>query len=211
MRGTEDRPHRLVVEGADDLNVTFHLLKASGYDWNTSEVHIEDAKGKPKMLPQVSPTVKSYRRSAFVLDADIDVSATWRSLSGKLADAEISLPPGPQDGGTILSNHHHMGGKIGVWVMPDNQGHGTLENFLETLVPASDRLWPFACKSTRDAKEHDSKYRDSDERTCCLHAWLSWQRVPGCPFGTAVTARFFDTDVEATHRFVAWFHSVFST
>ena len=42
-----------------------------------------------------------------------------------------------------------------------------------------------------------------------LHTWLAWQREPGRPFGTALTAQIFGHDSPETLAFLAWFRRLF--
>ena len=100
--------------------------------------------------------------------------------------------------------------RVGVWLMPDNQRIGTLEDFLRTLVEDADSLLPHAQESTTQAKKtHGADFRDMDEQKAVLHAWLAWQEVPGLPYGTAIRARYFRQDSPVAERFVAWFRRLF--
>ncbi len=100
--------------------------------------------------------------------------------------------------------------RVGVWLMPDNQQEGTLEDFLRTLVKEANPLLPHARESTTQAKSrHGANYRNVDEKKAVLHAWLAWQSEPGLPYGTAIRAQYFRPDSPVAERFVAWFRRVF--
>ena len=100
--------------------------------------------------------------------------------------------------------------RVGVWLMPDNQREGTLENFLRDLVEEVDPLLPYAEESSWRAKELGAKFSGSDVDKAVLHTWLAWQEEPGLPYGTAMRARFFRDDSPAAQAFVTWFRMVFN-
>ena len=48
-----------------------------------------------------------------------------------------------------------------------------------------------------------------DEPKAVIHTWLAWQKEPGRPFGTAITARFLDPNVPEVDVLVAWLKRLF--
>ena len=99
--------------------------------------------------------------------------------------------------------------RVGVWLMPNNQREGTLENFLRDLVEEADPLLPCAEESSRRAKELGAGFSANDTDKAVLHTWLAWQEETGLPYGTAMRARYFRDDSLAAQAFVTWFRAVF--
>ena len=212
----------LRVEGGDDLHAILHLLIRNGIDydqqpWPSWFPSIEEVKGgKTGVVDNVERLVRasSNGRIGFVLDADDSVRDTWRAMMSRLRQVGLDPPPAVPPQGFVGESTEYRA-HVGVWLMPDNeqegqQGEGTLERFLETLVREADPLLPHAREATRQAKtNHEAVYRDVDVRKAELHAWLAWQREPGLPYGTAIKARFFRHDSPVATRFVAWFRRVF--
>lgn len=207
---------QLRVEGTDDDHTIRHLLIRHGIDydhkpWPAWVPAVEQAGDKDKLLQNVGRNVKasSGRAVGFVLDADSSLPNRWRAMSSRLRDVGVDTPKDiPPEGFVGESRTYRT--RVGVWLMPDNQQGGTLEDFLRTLVEDADPLLPHAQESTTQAKQrHGANYRKVDENKAVLHAWLAWQEVPGLPYGTAMRARYFRQDSPVAESFVAWFRRVF--
>lgn len=207
---------QLWVEGADDDHTIRHLLIRHGVDydhkpWLAWIPSIEQAGDKDKLLQTVERSVRASTNRAvgFVLDADSSLQNRWAAMSSRLREAGVGPPEDiPPEGFVGASQMYRT--QVGVWLMPDNQQEGTLENFLKTLIEEADPLLPHAQESTIQAKKlHGAKYRDVDEKKAVLHAWLAWQSRPGVPYGTAIQARYFRQHSPVARRFVAWFRRVF--
>ena len=99
--------------------------------------------------------------------------------------------------------------RVGVWLMPDNQRSGALEDFLADLVDCGDQLLPHAREATNDARTLGADFRKRDTQKAMVHAWLAWQRDPGCPYGTAIRAHYFRHDTAVADSFVNWFQRLY--
>ena len=207
---------QLWVEGADDDHTIRHLLIRHGVDydhkpWLAWIPSIEQAGGKNKLLQTVERSVRASTNRAvgFVLDADSSLQSRWAAMSSCLGDAGVNVPEDiPPEGFVGESQTYRT--RVGVWLMPDNQREGALEDFIGTLVEEADPLLPHARESTIQAKKlHGANYRDVDEKKAVLHAWLAWQEEPGLPYGIAIRAKYFRQDSPVAERFVAWFRGVF--
>ena len=91
--------------------------------------------------------------------------------------------------------------------MPDNEEPGILENFLEKLISGDDPCWSHAHEATVRAGEIGAPFQNYIKAR--LHTWLAWREPPGQPFGTAMTARCFQSDTDDALRFVDWFRRIF--
>jgi hypothetical protein len=101
--------------------------------------------------------------------------------------------------------------KIGVWIMPDNNLNGVLEDFMRFLIPQGDNLLPVAEEvlSNIEAQTHN-KYHLIHKPKALIHTWLSWQETPGKPLGQSITMRYLNTEAEVSQRFVNWIISTFT-
>jgi len=71
---SEKSPHRLLVEGKDDLHTVIHLLRRHGLDYDSPPqglpyIHATD--GYSPLLDALSVAAKSYKRLGVVIDADL--------------------------------------------------------------------------------------------------------------------------------------------
>ena len=58
--------------------------------------------------------------------------------------------------------------------------------------------------------ESDLRFGDLAKPKALIHTWLAWQKYPGTPFGTAITARFLDPDVAQVDVLVSWLKRLFN-
>jgi hypothetical protein len=209
---TKQSPYRLLVEGEDDKHTIIHLMTHHGIDWNSATAvlpYVEDCEGIDSLVRLLPVAAKSgYKRLGVVADANSDLAARWTQVRTALVATGLDLPenPGP-DGMVVVENAWDIG--VGVWLMPDNQNRGRIEDFLISLVPPADGCWGYACGATQHAKELGAKFSDKDFCKANIHTWLAWQETPGLPFGTAITAKYFGVDSPEALRFVAWFKQLF--
>ncbi len=207
MRPSERSKRRLTVEGQNDKWAIINLLQRHGFnppadDQSTPYVH--DAGSVERVLDSLSAGVRTYERYGIVIDADAGLERRWVQIRSHLSPLGITLPDSPAPGGTVvvgLRPHH----RVGVWIMPNNQDPGILEDFLAKLVPPGDACWPHACEATARAREIGAPLGEKDVSKGTIHAWLAWQKQPGLPFGQALTARVLRHDTPEALDFVGWF------
>ena len=195
----------LLVEGLDDMHVIEHIChkrKIPVPDEVKSHSGDQDVLGILSI--QLKTSTDEGELVAVVIDADKDVRSRWQAISKRLNDAGYEdVPDNPEPNGTILDPPE---GSIlpiaGVWIMPNNQHSGKLEDFLISLVPNQDILLTHAT----EVVEHipDKRFKDEDQVKAIMHTWLAWQQSPGRPYGTAIRASFLDAEAPAADALVAW-------
>lgn len=214
MQPSENSPYRLLVEGSDDLHSVVHLLARNGYNWENDQAvrpYIEDSGSLSKLLKIFSVALRGqYQRLGVIVDANLSFQDRWSALRDRASAEGVELPETPTPDGTIVPGRF-PGSRLGFWVMPDNTSPGTLEHFLQKLVPNDDPTWPFADEAAQEARNRGGKCKEKDHLKSALHTWLAWQEDPGLPFGTALRAQVFAHDSEDALRFVAWFLRLFES
>jgi len=214
MAPPEDSPYQLLVEGSDDLNTIIHLMKRHEFDWDdeTSIRPFLSARGGINgLLKDIPAFLRSaaYQRIGVVLDANSDLTARWTQVRDRAQEAGANLPDLPLPQGTTVSGRV-ADSRFGVWIMPDNQSLGALENFLGKLMPDADPIQVYAGEAVNEARRRGAKCQPKDHIKSVLHTWLAWQAKPGLPFGTALQAEIFEKDSDVALRFVAWFRNLFA-
>ena len=205
----------LWVEGRDDLYAMAELLVRHGVDYDHERDRLPEIKesGSVEKLLAAMPTgveLSTGRAVGFVLDADSPLADRWRAVRDRLHEAGVDTPETPPSEG-FIGNADRYKSRVGVWLMPDNEHDGTLETFLRMLIEENDTLIEHAKSATDRAKTLGAVFKDVDRLKAILHAWLAWQGEPGCPYGTAIRARFFrQHDSPAAVRFVAWFRRLYT-
>jgi hypothetical protein len=201
----------LLVEGTDDKNVLMHICGNRGIG-KLDEIKTHE--GDVKLLDGFPAQLKESRIKVLgiVLDADTDASARWDAIGSRLTKAGYGgVPSQPAPDGTIVEPPtNSVLPRFGVWIMPDNRSMGKLEDFLRFLVPAARRrLFAHVKFSVQGIPEEDRLFSKPDETKALIHTWLAWQKEPGRPFGTAITAKFLDPNVPQVDVLVAWMKRLF--
>jgi len=208
---------RLIVEGIDDQYTVINLMARHGIDWENKKTRIEidNAKGWTEALATLITTIKSCEKTGIILDADLDLTRRWKSVCDRIRAVTnelglpVILPNQPDPAGTIIKLDNDS--VIGVWLMPNNQSEGKLEDFLTRLIPDvdSNACWQHACQVTQEARSLGAKFSELDTVKAYVHTWLAWQETTGLPFGTAIKAAYFSHDTPEALAFAAWFKKLF--
>ena len=94
--------------------------------------------------------------------------------------------------------------------MPNNTLPGTLENFVQWLVPPERAsLWDHAEASTAYLPVKPSPLTDNWLAKARIHAYLAWQEEPGKPMGVAITSRYLAGDSVSAQPFLDWLRRLF--
>jgi hypothetical protein len=200
----------LLVEGSDNEHVLRHICGERGVG------KLDEVKPQGdviRLLENFPVRLKESDVEALgvVIDADTDLAARWQSLSDRLTKAGYeSVPVNPAPAGTILAPPaDSLLPRVGVWIMPDNQTKGILEDFLHFLVPSGSELFGHVKSSVAAIPEGERRFSQLAEPKAIIHTWLAWQQEPGKPLGTAITAKFLDANVAQVDVLVAWLKELF--
>ena len=197
----EDRV--LLVEGQDDKHVVRHLCNRSQ---PMPAFDIRDKGGIDNLLASIGPEVKAPGRMAVGIlpDANDDPEARWNALRHRLADQHFDLPERPDPNGTVIDGSP----RIGIWLWPDNQEPGELENFVEVMVPRRDGVWPLAQAYVDGIPEPERRFPLGKTLKAQLHAWLATRRTPG-RMGSSIGTGELEVDGPLAERFADWLRRLF--
>jgi len=141
------KPQQLLVEGKNDQHVIWALCKKYQVP-ETFSVEVpteEDGQGIEVLLEGLSARLKENNllTLGIVVDADRDLLARWQSVRYRLsASGYQNIPEAPPPEGWVYAPPDLP--KVGVWLMPNNQLPGMLEDFVAHLIPPDDVLLPKA-------------------------------------------------------------------
>jgi hypothetical protein len=191
---------RLLVEGPDDKHVISHLLLARyrGYE----RIKVTDHGGIEPLLEELSVFLKGTENFGIVLDANDSINNRWDAVRNRAIQAGYTVSATPEPAGTVITTNAKP--RFGVWIMPDNQMPGMLEDFVGRLVPEGDGLWPMADEVVKNIPEERRRFRPKALLKAIVHTWLAWQEEPGTPMGAAINQRYLRNDSELADRFIAW-------
>lgn len=201
---------KLFVESSNDEHVLYSIFNK--YSVPEGVFEVVQKNGVSNILKELRIQLKFQdeekilERIGIVVDADDDLEKRWRELVKILEQAGYTdLPAKPDPGGTILRSEGMP--TVGIWLMPDNQVPGKLENFVSFLVPPDDTLWNHALTCVVGLPER--RFHDRDEIKAHVHTWLAWQKDPGTPMGWAITKGYLSANAEQVRQLVNWLRELF--
>lgn len=186
----------LLVEGQDDKHVVWHLCdqessvffaERSGHCMNvtvpsqSSTFRISDKDSRSELINSISSVVKGreYKAVGIMLDADDSPGERWDQVTWELAKAGLTLPESPNPAGTIVPAQDGFHPRVGIWMMPDNQRDGELEDFVLRMIRCDDRVWPLSQEYVDNIPERDRKFSTVKSDKAKLYAWLAARKDPG--------------------------------
>ena len=214
----------LLVEGVDDKHLVWQiccrhksLFRAdrAGSDLSVTlrvqetSFHILDIVNRPELLKSVRATVDGSERPAvgIVVDADANLENCWNEVVKSFDRTGIRLPPTPEPTGTIIPENG-FSPRIGIWLMPDNQSIGELEDFALDMLPANDTVWQSSVSYIDGIPQSERKFKPDKTDKAKLHAWLATRREPG-RMGAAVGAGDLEIDGSLCQNFLSWLTRLF--
>jgi len=200
----------LMVEGPDDEHVVKHICGVR--QLGKIEI-IHPYGGKDPLLEGVGARLKESDITALgiILDADTDLHASWQAIAARLNQAGYpDVPETPSAVGTVVeAPADSLLPRVGIWLMPDNQVPGILEDFLRFLVPAGDPLFAHVEQSLDSIPPGLCRFTDLKKPKARIHTWLAWQEEPGKPFGQAISASYLDPNLPVANSFAIWLQQTF--
>jgi hypothetical protein len=198
----------LLVEGADDE----HVVKAICGARSLGKIDvIFPYNGKDPLLEGIPVRLKESDVAAVgvVIDADTDLNGRWEAVKNRVKHSGYVLPELPNPAGTIVIPDDPDLPRLGVWVMPNNQVPGILENFLAFLINDDDGLFEHIKHSIDTINATALRFDGLKRPKAEIHTWLAWQEEPGKPLGVSITARYLDAGVDEVTVFADWLKKLF--
>jgi hypothetical protein len=197
----------LLVEGKDDQHVIWALCKK----FNIPEsFDVIDCEGIEKLYDAIPVRFKQsgIKTIGIIIDADTEINSRWMAVKNILSQQDFAIPNELPREGLILLNKNDI--KVGVWIMPDNNLNGILEDFISFLVPDSDELLPIV-NNTLDEIENRklNKYSLIHKSKAKIHTWLAWQETPGAPMGLSITKKYLNTNDATCLHLIEWLQALF--
>ncbi len=196
-------PRVLLVEGQDDEHVVAHLRKI---DSSIPEFAIVAKGGVNPLLRAIEAEVKAPQRETIgiLVDANDDLLGRWTAVTDRLRRSGIRAPKDPDPDGSVID----CTPRIGIWLMPDNQASGELENFIAGMIPNDDAVWPRSQAYVDGISERDRRFSGRKILRAKVHSWLATREEPR-RMAAAIGAGDLDVGSPDTIRLVAWLRRLF--
>ena len=211
------QPQQLLVEGKNDQ----HIIWALCHKYNIQETfsvelpdssEIGEEKGVETILKILPNKLKENNliTLGIVVDADQDLPTRWQSIRDRLNKVGYqNIPNSPPPKGLILEEKEFP--KVGVWLMPNNQLPGMIEDFVAYLIPDDDDLHQKAESILQEIEQDNlNLYSPIHHPKALIHTWLAWQKKPGMPMGQAITAQVLNNNQDIINNFISWLNQLFA-
>lgn len=203
----------LFLEGKDDCIVISNLCEQRGVNKNFEFKVCESRENAIKELElAINEQATTYSTAGIVIDADTDNYAAWHKVrtkidaTGRYEDIPKILP----ENGLILNAKKSIYPRLGVWIMPDNQVAGMLEDFVALLANEKNNLMKEAELILQSLEERSlNLYKPIHRAKAKIHTFLAWQDAPGKPMGQAITAKMLRADAKEADLFIEWMVKLF--
>lgn len=194
----------LLVEGNDDEHVIGNLCERGSVP---RMFRIEQKIGVDELLRSIRAHLQEpgLRVLGIVADANTDPDGRWQSISGQIARAGVDAPAAPDPNGTVIEGEV----RVGVWLMPDNRAPGELEDFIRSMIPLEDPVWPRAEQYIDGIPQEHRRFKAPKTTRAKVHAWLAAQERPR-PMGQAISAGDLDVTQATARTFLTWLERCFS-
>lgn len=207
MRIKEKFNKKLLVEGNDDHHVILALCEQFKINETFDIIDCEGIENLTDQLP-VRFKQSNVDTIGIIIDADYDLSARWNNLKRIFNAQGFVLPDNLPKSGLIISDSGQIA--IGIWIMPNNNLDGMLEDFIAFLVPSDDKLLPIIKENLDEIESKElNKYKPIHKSKAIVHSWLSVQETPGTPMGLSITKRYLTTDDDICLSLVNWLKNLF--
>ena len=203
----------LLVEGNNDLHVICNLRDKHQLP-KTFDVKVSNPEGIDALLTSLPVKLKeeNLRTLGIVVDADQELYKQWEKVRKQLNSSGYKDIPDfpPAEGWVYIPSESSELKRLGVWLMPNNQLPGILEDFVTHLIPPSDNLRTKVEEVLQEIEDNGlNLYKIPDRTKALIYTWLAWQKHPGTPMGRAIAQRVLSHDLPLALMFVKWLQHLF--
>ncbi len=223
MAGTSSK-HVLLVEGEGDRGVFEQICNSLQLN---PEIQVATPKdnqgprnGKPGVFERLPILLKRIADGelvhlAVVVDADyVQYNEGYQKTLEKIT--EIITPYGfsltqrleNQPSGLIFENSDGLA-DLGLWIMPNNQNEGMLEDFIKTCLSTTELpLFDHAVQVVQAVP--NKKFKDHHYSKAEVATWLAWQNQPGHGLYYSVKDKLLDTEHALFQEMQQWLKNIFT-
>lgn len=189
----------LVGEGKEEVNFFEALLRYS----NVADVQLEQCGGKTRLSNYIAtlpkrPGFANLVAIAITRDADHDAEAAFQSVCTALENAQLITP---QTSGSFGAGNP----KVGVFILPDCQNRGMLEDLCLASVTADPAM---TCVDDFIRCVENTGRQPDNLAKARVHAWLASHIVPDKRLGEAALAGYWDWDSPAFDLLKQFLHQL---
>lgn len=146
----------------------------------------------------------TIQRLGIVIDADNSFHATLKEIS------DIFNPIGYTYSTEYRLFIHEDGlPDIGLWIMPNNQDNGMLEDWIKTCQHPNEQTLFEHVKNSIDTIPNGAKFKDLHRAKAEIATWLAWQKNPEHGLYYAANKELLNTESESFQELEQWLQHLF--
>lgn len=197
--------HKLLVEGRNDKHVVWQLCEQHPA---VPDFFIEDRGNVDAVIDSIGAELLApgRLRLGILVDTDDNLQSRWDEIAHQLRINGVQPPVAPDLSGTIISTGRL---RIGIWLMPDNSHRGELEDFVQRMIPHTDRVWLLSRRYINQIPYPERKFSPGKTLRAQIHAWLSTRQEPRL-MGSAIRTNDLDTNTALSQTFLAWLSRLYA-
>ena len=204
IESDEIEPHILLVEGRNDKHVVWQICNRNPA---LPDFFISDRGNINAVIESIGPEFLVAGRQALgiLVDTDDRPQARWDEISHQLRIYGVQPPTKPDPAGTIIPDTEP---RVGIWLMPNNTDTGEIEEFVASMIPDGDPVWPMSQDYIDGLPNYEGKFADGKTLRAKIHAWLATRADPRL-MGQAIGTHDLDIDGPLCRQFLAWLNRLF--
>lgn len=199
----------LLVEGPEDCYIINKFCKNNTIKENSFDFC--KCGNDSQVLEKLGAILKESYSSmvevvGVILDADNDIQERYNQIKLKLNKYKTLPKTLPKDGLVITETDLP---KLGIWIMPNNQDNGALEEFYLELATNIDT--DFIDKVITEAETKGlTSFKSQHRNKAIMHTYFAWQDKPNAPLYSAVNKIALNNNHEIAKNFKNWLEKLFN-
>lgn len=196
----------LLLEGSDDCNIIDKFCEDNAIETNFGFCHCGCDNRVLSKLNALLKSSEEFEVIGIILDADNNVDARYQKIKDRVKDF-YKLPQSMPKNGLVHIQKTQP--KLGIWIMPNNQDKGALEEFYLKLATGIDTH--FISEIIKQAKDKSlTSFKPQHENKAIMHTYFAWQDKPNTPLYSAINQIALNNNKGIAKAFKGWLIKLFS-
>lgn len=197
----------LLLEGSDDCNIVKRFCESNGVKGSFGFCNCGN---DSRVLAKLNALLKADERPkviGVIIDADNNIDARYQEVKNKVSEFYKKIPLNITNKGLVHSENKLP--KLGIWIMPNNQNNGALEEFYLEL--ATEINTDFIDNLIKQAKsENLTSFKPQHRTKAIMHTYFAWQDKPGAPLHSSINKIALNNNAYIAKTFKSWLTKLFS-
>lgn len=226
---TVNSSHVLIVEAEGDrgffeqvckslqLNPDIKVSRPKDYQIDYENILRDGKQGALKLLDNLLPELLDNeaptKRLAIIIDADYESEQGLgcQKTIEQVCERVKAFGFFPEQNQTFGLSFKHRDGvaEFGLWVLPNNQKEGELEDFIKECIANDEQLWFRHAVEVIDGVPNP-KFGSNDRIKAQVNTWLAWQKPPGHGLYFSVRNNLLDTHHPLFKEMQDWLKQIFT-